>query len=216
MREISPGRRRQRRGIHGQTVTIGVQGTGQRVGTTHFTILLATYLAAVRGLRVAIAGLSDTDGLRQADKIHDSLCSGKGGKRLFTMYGQSGEDLVMDLLRLQGDERYDVVLIDCGDANDTRGDAPGQRMFRYCNHRYIVANLSWWRLAECADYLERSRNGQQGSDFREMVGFPVVPQAAAYVKKEYGVRVRELPYEPDPYCLHEGSLEFCESIYHSL
>ena len=216
MKSTSALRRRSGGGPEHRTLTIGVQGAGAMVGASHLTLLSATYLSSVCGLRVAVAGLSGNDHLRQADRIRDSLCPEKDTQKRFTLYGQSEENLVMDLLGLQGDEQYDVILADCGNANATGQDAPGQRMFRYCQRRIIVANLSWWRLAECADFLERSRDSTAGAGQWEMVGTGVVAQAAAYVRREYGVEIREVPYEPDPFCLHEESLNFCESIYHSL
>ncbi len=193
-------------------VTVGVRGAGYHVGTTHVMIMLGTYLAMVKGYRVAVVEMNEGRGLRQAEEIRNSLCPPKRAhKKRLTMYGPATDELISELLMREGDEQYDFLLMDCGNANDPARNESGNRMFSICNRRIMVANLSWWRLAECTTYLECNRSASE-TDCREMVGTDVIPEAAAYLKKEYGVKVRTVPVEPDPFFLHADTLAFCEDV----
>lgn len=189
-----------------RTTTIGVTAATPGGGATHCAVLCATFLSAVMGFRVALTHLTQKDCLRQAEMIHNSLNPRKIIQNKISIYGQPGDVSVSELVTLTGEERFQYVVIDFGYYRNF-----DRQSFLLCNVKLAVGSLSWWKLPFYAEFLEQIKMRPESRNW-EFLGTGAIPAGVSYLKQEYGIFVRAVPQEPDPFLLHKDSLHFWQEL----
>ncbi|MBD5158135.1 MAG: hypothetical protein HDT13_10960 [Butyrivibrio sp.] len=187
-----------------KSASVGIIGTAGKTGATHLAVMLAVFLAAVAGARVALAEMNGSGCFRQAEIILSNNFSKKYGKikRLISIYTQSDGSEIAGIMS----EGYDYVIIDFGcDFEQNR------QQFLMCGVKLVVGSLSWWKIHEYVGFAARTRGEASRSRWKFLAVSPV-PEGIRYLKKNFGISVGAIPCEPDPFCLGEQSMDFLQEL----
>lgn len=186
-----------------ETKVIGVIGAGHNTGVTHTSVMLSVFLGAVAGMRTALAEYNDSRCLRQAGIILKNNFRSKYAmiKKTVSIYG-SGECDIADIISAG----YDYVVIDFG--NDWK-EASSQ--FLMCSTRIVVGSTTWWKMQEFVGFLAETEGERSRKNWTFLSAFSI-REGIRYLKKEFGISVRTIPFLADPMCLDEKSLEFFHEL----
>lgn len=182
------------------TIVIGIMGTGNASGVTHLGFMLSSYLALVMGEKVAYVENNDSGCFRQAGIILDNNFHGKTQKifNMISIFMQSDSSKLAEIIA--GD--FSFVIVDFGSDFEKN-----REQFLMCTVKIVTGSLSWWNIHKYVGFLA----GTEGEPSRKswaFVGISPVKAGIRYLKHEFGIRVRSVPSEPDPFCLGEESLDF--------
>lgn len=184
--------------------SVGIIGTACKTGVSHLAVMLAVFLSAVAGARVALAEINGCGCFRQAEIILSNNFSKKYSKikRLISIYTQSDSSEIAGLMS----EGYDYVIIDFGcDFEQNR------QQFLMCGAKLVVGSLSWWKIHEYVGFAARIR-GEASRNRWKFLAVSPIPEGMRYLKKEFGISVSAIPCEPDPFCLGEQSMDFLQEL----
>ena len=98
--------------LENSPVTIGVTGTDYKIGTTSFAFLLATFLCEIRGHKVAMVMIKESDTSGVYSKISLSVSEDRKYEKYY-MIGNIACFLNIDDALMYG-EKYDYIIIDYG------------------------------------------------------------------------------------------------------
>lgn len=186
-----------------KTVAVGVMGTGKNSGVTHLSVMLAVFLSAVTGARVALAEMNDTGCFRQAGIILGNFhLKNNRIRKLISIYMQSDSSEIAGLMS-QG---FDYVIIDFGcDFERNR------QQFLMCGVKLVVGSLSWWKIHEYVGFAARTE-GEASRNRWKFLAVSPVSEGIRYLKKEFKISVGVIPCEPDPFRLGGQSLDFLQEL----
>lgn len=187
-----------------KALAVGIMGTAEGTGATHLSIMLAVFLSAVAGGRVALAEMNGTGCIRQAGIIlsNNFHCKYNKIKKLISIHVQSDCSEVAGLMS----GGYDYVVIDFGcDFERSRQE------FLMCGAKLVVGSLSWWKIHEYVGFAARTEGEASRNRWKFLAVSPVA-EGIRYLKKELGISVGVIPCEPDPFCLGEQSMEFLREL----
>ncbi len=166
--------------------------------------MLAVYLSIVKGLKVALVERGSEGSIRQAEVILGNigrLNTRKILKRIsiHTCHEASEVSSVTS-------KGYDYVIIDYGcEYSDIRQE------FLMCQIKIVIGSLSWWQIPNYAAFM--ANMGTKGCNGHwAYLGTFVVHRGLEYLKHEFRIKIRSVPYEPDPFCLRAESLDFFEKL----
>lgn len=179
-----------------QTVLIGVIGTGEHVGTTHFCIMLSVFMSVVKGKKVAYAEMNDSGCLRQATETF-----GDKIKKIFSIYDMTEADIPTLLLK-----EYDYIIVDFGKTFDLN-----RENFLRCNRKIAVGSLSWWKFQEYVLFMVKTAKERTRRSWAYLCVNPV-KHTVKYIRKNFDVCPTAVPCEPDPLKLTKESLNFLEQF----
>lgn len=187
------------------TVTMGVAGIGTGAGTTHFCIMLAVFLAVVKGYDVALVEQNDSGCFRQAEIIIDAV-NHKTQKILnkISIYkrSESNNDVLSKIIS----SGFDYVLIDFGsDFAKIRNE------FLMCNAKIMVGSLTMWKIHEYVRFLAATQNEFSRKNWTFLGTFPA-HKGKEYLQHIFKVKILTVPYEPDPLYLGAASLDFLQKF----
>lgn len=167
------------------TTSVAVLGTGRGVGATHYSIMLASYLANVCGYGVGLVELN-----------RQGILGGLAGSlperltRQIRIYGQQGVDVPW--IMAQG---HDYVVLDIS------ADMPcGAGEFARSDIRFVVCGLVPWKLGEAMSMMERLEGSR--------VTYLSLPRDRACLRKisdRFGLGVEQIPYTEDVSCLEPST-----------
>lgn len=186
------------------SASVGIMGTAGQTGVTHLSVMLAVFLSAVAGARVALAEMNDSGCFRQAGIILSNNFHSKYGKikKLISIYTQSDSSQIAGLMS----EGYDYVIIDFGcDFERNR------QQFLMCGAKLVVGSLSWWKIHEYVGFAARTKREASRNKWKFLAVSPV-REGIRYLSKELGISVGAIPCEPDPFCLGEQSMDFLQEL----
>lgn len=186
-----------------KTYTVGIMGTGPGVGVTHFAIELAVFLAKVAGQNVALVELNKENILGQVGIILKNLNHTvlKKSERI-GMYAHSDASELSQVVSMG----YDYVIVDYGfDYSDNLNQ------FLMCGTKFVVGSLSWLKIHEYVGFITKVSEKAFGKSFVYLAN-SAVSKGIRYLKHNYDIKVRLIPYEPDMFCLGEESLDFLQGI----
>lgn len=98
--------------LENSPVTIGVIGTDYKIGTTSFAFLMATFLCEIRGHKVAMVMIKESDTSGVYSKISLSVSEDRKYEKYY-MIGNIACFLNIDDALMYG-EKYDYIIIDYG------------------------------------------------------------------------------------------------------
>ena len=190
------------------TEIIGIIGTEHGVGATHLSCMLSVFLAIVKGYKVAVVELGQKGSLRQAGTIFKNLKINKMKQliKMIALYTQSDEAELSEVVSME----YDYVIVDYGcDYGKYKNS------FLMCPYKIIVGSLSWWRIHNYVSFVVGCENEKSVKHWHFLATSPVM-EGIQYLKREFKIRIIEIPYEPDPFMLKSSLVflhEFTESIF---
>ncbi|MCM1308302.1 MAG: hypothetical protein NC223_06860 [Butyrivibrio sp.] len=187
-----------------RTASVGVIGTAGNTGVTHLCVMLAVFLSAVAGARVALAEMNGSGCFRQAEIILDNNFHSKYCKikKLISIYTQSDCSKIAELMS----EGFDYVVIDFGCDFEMN-----RQQFLMCGAKLVVGSLSWWKIHEYVGFAARIR-GEASKNRWKFLAVSPIPEGIRYLKKEFGISVGVIPCEPDPFCLGGQSMDFLQEL----
>ncbi|MGN0374140.1 MAG: hypothetical protein ACI4EN_01465 [Butyrivibrio sp.] len=183
---------------------IGIIGTSPGVGVTHFGLMLAVFLTAVKGYRVAMAEQNESVCLRQAEIILKNL-KNKKTRRIFnkiSIFTQTEELTLSQIISMD----FDCVIIDYGCNYEA-----ARTGFLMCHRKLVVGSLSWWKIRSYVTFLINTGNESSGGCWTFLANAPV-SEGIHYISRELKIRIIGIPYEPDPFRLGSGSVEFFRKL----
>lgn len=177
------------------TELIGILGTEHGVGTTHFCCMLGVFLAIVKGYKVAIVEINDTDCLRQAGIIlntfkHKIL-------RIISIYTQSDINELSQIVSMN----YDYVIVDYG-CNFTAI----KESFLMCPRKIVVGSGCFWKLHSYVSFLIMVKH-EKSLDHWIFTATNPIRSNLTFLKKEFHREIIPIPYEENPFFL-DNSVDF--------
>ena len=182
---------------------IGVIGTEQAVGTTHFSCMLGVFLSMVKGYKVAVVELCSPGSIRQAGRLFKRLNISRMKKalRIISLYTESDEVELSEIISMN----YDYVIVDYG-----CNFAKYKKSYLMCPYKMVVGSLSWWRLQNYVTFVAKNSAEKSIKHWFFMATSPV-KEGIRYLNQEFKIQIEEIPYEPDPFLL-KNSLGFLHRI----
>lgn len=185
------------------TRVIGIIGTGRGAGATHTSLMTAVFLGAVAGMRTSLAEYNDSGCFRQAGIILKNNFRSKYAMvtKTVSIYG-SGERDIADIISAG----YDCVVIDFGcDWKKVSSQ------FLMCSKKIVVGSTTWWKMHEFVGFLADTDGERSRKNWIFLSTF-AVREGIRYLKKEFKINVRTIPFLADPMCLDEKSLDFFHGL----
>lgn len=190
--------------INRHTITVGVLGTGSGVGTTHLSIMITIFLSMVLGNRVAFVEMNSKGCIRQAEIIRSNI--DKHNNKIFnkkvSILTQSD---ISDISEIVSSD-YDYVIIDYGEEYDVY-----KQLFLLNNIKLIVGNLSWWKLQTYVSFMANTECDSTRKNWKYL-GNNISDKTVKYMRKAFGISIKEIPYEPDPFYLSGDTIGFLSEL----
>lgn len=185
------------------TKVIGIIGTGRGTGVTHTCVMTAMFLGAVAGRRTALAEYNDSGCFRQAGIILKNNFRNKYATvtKTVSIYGSEERDIA-DIISAG----YDCVVIDFG--NDWNKVCS---QFLMCSIKIVVGSTTWWKMHEFVGFLADTDGERSRKNWIFLSAFSI-REGIRYLKKEFKIEVRTIPFLADPMCLDGKSLEFFHGL----
>lgn len=179
----------------GKVERIGIAGSGPAVGTTHFTILTASYLTGVRKKKTAVLEWNDRGSFQLLKQVRK--------KKTVTNRTDQSFNILGILFYRDADDR---TLLDCStwqaetiviDFGCYRKEIQGELL--KCDRRFLVCSVSDWQLPQTAVLFDRA------GDFRHM-GWEYFAsfggeEALRMAEKYLGVRIHRIPVSQDAFVI---------------
>lgn len=186
------------------TVTIGIIGTCDGAGVTHMVLMIAVYLAFVKGYRIAIVEMNDSGNLRQAEIIRSSL-DRAGYKYYKKKISILSKPEMNDISQLISDN-YDYVIFDYGSDYGTNN-----KLFLLNNIKIVIGSLSWWKLQFYVSFFAKTENENSRRKWM-FLGNNVYRKAKKYLEHTFKISIETIPYEPNPFELSQNTLLFLTKL----
>ena len=178
-----------------KTERIGIVGSGPSVGTTHFSILTAGYLAGVRRRSTGVLEWNDSGTFQLLDKVWEKKMVTNREDRSFNILEirfcrETGNSALLECARWQTEK----IVIDFG---CYRGEIQGELL--KCDRRFLVCSVSDWQLATTTELLSGS------GDFRRM-GWEYFASFGSdetlhMAERALGVRIYRIPFIRDAFVI---------------
>lgn len=172
-------------------ITVGILGAGNGCGVTHFSILLANYLAAVEQERTALLAWNPRDDLEKL--VHIYTCGRKVQEPVSLLdvdYYYKGGPEALNIC-IQGG--YTAVILDLGRLREGR-----QTEFLQCQRQCFLLALNEWRLGDVIVQKEFLQKGKEHWDFFMVFGSE---EARKEIWRRYGIKASKLPFAPDAFSI---------------
>lgn len=184
--------------------TIGIIGTHSGAGSTHLSILAANYIYDKTGKKTAIIELHNHDDfhylqmsrLEKAEEPEEGKFTISG----VDYYKRVSKDNLAEVLN----EPYSVFILDLGHELDKCRD----ELIR-CGLKIVVANLIQWKSNKLTHFLSEVENI---SGYKKWIYLSLNGEYDGILNKTRPVRVRNMPFEPDPFCLSKATTELFQKI----
>lgn len=125
---------------------IGIAGIGKSVGCTHFSIMLANYLAGYCRRKTAVLEWNKSGDFERLERV----CTGKVGEQKpcrildADYYKNAGADELGRVLNRE----YEEILVDFGALDETE-----ENEFLRCGKRFIVVSFSEWQQEKIREFM---------------------------------------------------------------
>lgn len=188
---------------NGSSTVIGIMGTAPGAGVTHLSLTIAVFLSSVAGNSVALADMSGKDCFRQAGIILKNNFHRKN--RIFKMisiYEQSDSSVLSQIMS----EGFDYVIVDFG--VDYSGNF---RQFLMCGIKLVVGSLCWWKIHNYVEFLVMTESEKSRKHWFFLANSSG-KDGIRYLRHDFNIGIRQIPYIPDPFCLNEECLDFLQML----
>lgn len=174
-------------------------GSGPCAGATHFTVLLANYLAGVLRKKTAVLEWNGHGDLTEME----AFCMGRRSERkeyhvLDVLYVKNAglEELVSCINR-----RYDRIIIDFGDSFSRN-----RTEFLRCDRRIVLLALSEWQMARCLEFTVLTAGERdKGWEYYTVFGSE---ETRLEIKRKLGLAVQRVPFSVDAFTVTREIMAF--------
>ena len=187
------------------TETIAVAGVSDNTGVTHLCIMLAVFLSSVAAKKVALVEMNQSGCIRQAGIILDEFhVKARKTFHKVAIFTQADEENLSEVISSD----YDYVIIDYG-----KYDEDIRQSFIMCRRKIIVGSLSWWKIQHYVGFLAKA---DKKAEYKwEYYAVNPVTWGIRYLRHTFGINIRLIPFEPDPFLLGRNTLEFMTVFFGS-
>ena len=175
-------------------------GTHRGAGATHLAMMLSVFFGIVKGERVALVEMSGRGCFRQA-KIIRSVLDNKKNKMFYKKISIFEQSELNDLGEIIS-KGYSYIIVDFGSNYEVNRET-----FLLCNVKIIVGNLSWWKVQYYVALLAKCEN-EKSNSFWTYLANCCTDKGLKYLSGKFRIRIKEIPYVPDPYSLDGKELDF--------
>ncbi|ANS75355.1 hypothetical protein AWM70_12660 [Paenibacillus yonginensis] len=176
------------------TIVVAVAGVESKVGSTHFSILIANYLTR-KGYRVALKEANASQDFNRIEQAYEGMKGFNSPNTSFTInkvdYFKSNDREGMSKLVGSG-YNYLVLDIGCLEESDWKDE------FYRAGVQFVVGAGSEWRQPKIVQFREKHKNLDQSN---WIYSIPFIEKLSiSDVRKELpGNLVYRIPPHPDPY-----------------
>lgn len=181
---------------------IGIGGTGNHVGCTHFAIMMLNYLA---GFRHRKAALLEWNRSGDFEKI-EIVCTGKSRAenpyRVLEAdyYKAAGPKELAAVLKQQ----YRDILIDFGRLEEAQFAE-----FLRCEKQFVIGSFSEWQESRFREFVRQNGTGKKSWDYLAVFG-------SEETRKEFmrrpGIITRRIPFSADAFSVTKECRQFFEKL----
>ena len=192
---------RKRQVLEKKAELIGIAGSGRSVGTTHFAILTANYLAGVLRQKTAVLEWNKSGDFARMETVWAKKTvifpQGKTFNVLgISYYKEAGKEELLDC----SNRGFDVVVLDFGAYREEIRDE-----YLRCGRKFLVGSASGWQFAELTGLLSESGIRQKGWEYFFSFGSrETIKMTERYLK----VPFRRIPLSPDAFSITGEHLAF--------
>lgn len=182
---------------------IGMIGTSNGTGVTHFAITTAGYLSGVRRLRCAVLEWNHHGDLKSIK----AACSGeKRGKDAFRLletdyYEAAGIETLL-LCKTAG---YQVVIVDYGCIKDGNLEE-----FLRCSRQFVLGSLSEWQMNEFMEFEQKGKRAEKSWETFVSFGSEETRKNA---EKRLKRPIRRIPVSMDAFSVTSEMMRFYEQLF---
>lgn len=189
------------------TVTIGISGADNKVGTTHLAIMLANYLASKERYKVAVVDMSASASLAVLREIYEGNedcekttipTTGSFHVHEVDYYSCVRQKDIANVLQLG----YEYVIMDFG-----RYDMPGlyYELLR-CHMKILLGSCCEWQQKKFEQAIMLQKESKLAGNWNYAAFFGI-DSVKKEIEKKFRIQVHKVPYEEDPFRLHRTHFE---------
>lgn len=183
--------------------TIGIAGAGCGCGVTHFTLLLANYLAGMELETVAVLEWNQSHAFQE----FLAICTGGTPKKgpvplLGADYFPSSGVRDLEFCLQKG---YGYILMDFG----MLGEIPSPE-FLQCRRKFFLGALNEWKIQDLIRQKERIVKERGSWTFLAAFGGK---EARKELARRFGLSFEQIPYSPDAFFIERDMAVFLKRIW---
>lgn len=184
------------------TETIGVLGMQSGCGTTHFSVMLANYLAAAELKKTALLERNASGDIGQIIQI----CTGKQQEKMpvsildVDYFPHSSKEELGSCI--QGN--YESVILDFGTVREAQ-----KTEFLQCRKQYLIGSLNEWKLDELMEHKAWMLKGKGRWKYLMVFGSE---EARRELRRRFGLSFEQIPFAPDAFVIDNQMAEFFKKI----
>lgn len=191
-----------------------VAGVEQGVGTTHFSILLGNYFAAVYNKKVAVVSLSHNSDFINMCEVYEGCEKEKllkeeyiefriGNILFFTTYSKHNIEKIFQRVKKIN---INYIVYDVG-----------TNYFLYrnnlimCNQKYLIGSVSLWKIAQYSYFLNLLKENEENNLWKYLYTHGE-KQNAKNFSESNNIILNKIPYSENPFKVSGECIEKLEKI----
>ena len=181
---------------------IGIGGIGHSVGCTHFSIMVANYLAGYRRRNTVLLEWNRSGDFERLEKV----CTGinREEKRFCVLDVQYRKDAgIKELTEVLGNN-VDEILIDFGAVNE---ELPPELL--RCEKQFLVGSFSEWQEMCFREFVRENENGNRSWKYLAAFGSE---ETRREFRRRPGILVGRIPFSADAFSVTTESCSFFQQL----
>ena len=181
---------------------IGIGGIGHSVGCTHFSIMMANYLAGYRRRNTVLLEWNRSGDFERLEKV----CTGinREEKRFCVLDVQYRKDAgIKELTEVLGNN-VDEILIDFGAVNE---ELPPE-LLRF-EKQFLVGSFSEWQEMCFREFVRENENGNRSWKYLAAFGSE---ETRREFRRRPGILVGRIPFSADAFSVTTESCSFFQQL----
>lgn len=199
---------RKRKENHTQLEIIGVLASARGIGGTHLSIMLANYLTAKKGKKVALVELDAAkEDFRKICDAYKYFCKNKETAFCFNLcdvdyYSNINKTFLGELYNYG----YDYIIMDMGNNYEKNRED----LLR-CTKKIIVGSMQEWKIKAFVDIVEKTSAGVFKGEWKYLLLYGKDKEIKS-LQKKYKINISQIPWEPDPFLIHSSNFDFFKEL----
>ncbi|MBR6615744.1 MAG: hypothetical protein IKK95_07270 [Lachnospiraceae bacterium] len=181
---------------------IGIGGIGHSVGCTHFSIMMANYLAGYRRRNTVLLEWNRSGDFERLEKV----CTGinREEKRFCVLDVQYRKDAgIKELTEVLGNN-VDEILIDFGAVNE---ELPPELL--RCEKQFLVGSFSEWQEMCFREFVRENENGNRSWKYLAAFGSE---ETRREFRRRPRISVGRIPFSADAFSVTTESCSFFQQL----
>lgn len=184
------------------TETIGVLGIQGGCGTTHFSVMLANYLAAAELKKTALLERNTSGDIGRIIEV----CTGKQWEKMpvsildVDYFPHSSKEELGSCIQ----SSYDAVILDFGIVREAQ-----KTEFFQCRKQYLIGALNEWKLDGLMEHKAWILKGKGRWKYLTVFGSE---EARRELRRRFGLSFEQIPFAPDAFAIDSRTAEFFRKI----